>query len=92
MDKSQEMFENPPIPTKGYQKGVLLNTLLSYDENYIYCGEYNFTYENFKEIFEMHGQEDCTLLDEKTVEIEGLFDYLLVDFSFHGTQKIGHLL
>ena len=76
----------------GSGSGIFLNTALSFDENYIYCGAYNFTYEDLKQIKEMHGEEDCTLLDETTLHIRDLWDLLLTDFSFFHTEKIGHLL
>ena len=93
VDISQDLFENPPLPKKVYySKGILFNSVLSFDENHIYCGEYNFTYEDLNEIREMHGQDDCTLLDGSTLAIWELWEQLLIDFSFKGTEKIGVLL
>ena len=76
----------------GSGSGIFLNTALLFDENYIYCGAYNFTYEDLKQIKEIHGEENCTLLDESTLLIRDLWDLLLTDFSFFGTEKIDHLL
>ena len=92
-DKIQEMFENPPIPTNVYYSEVTsFNTVLSFDEKHIYCGVYNFTYKDFNEIRKMHGKEFCRLLDGNRLTIWALWGYLLVDFSFKGTQKIGDFL
>ena len=67
------------------------NTKLLFDDDYIYCGKYNFTYDDFYQIQQDHGMEDCDLVDGRKVPIGELWFNLLRDFSFNMTKKMNDL-
>ena len=82
-DKKYVLFESPPIYVKKIsKKGINYNTELLFDENSIYCGKYNFTYEDFYQVLQDHGMEYCDIADGRKVPIGGLWHDLLIDFSF----------
>ena len=92
MDKKKVLFESPPISVKKATKNSInFNTELSFDDDYIYCGKYNFTYEDFNQVRQDHGMEDCDLADEGQVPIGDLWSDLLIDFSFNMTKKMNDL-
>ena len=62
-----------------------------FDEDYIYCGKYNFTYEDFNQVRQDHGYEDCDLADGRKLAIGKLWSDLLTDFSFKMTKKMNVL-
>ena len=67
------------------------NTVLLFDDDYIYCGKYNFTYDDFYQLKEDHGTEDCDLADGSRVPIGELWYHLIKDFSFKMTKKMDDL-
>ena len=85
------MFENPPVSLKKTRSSINYNTELLFNDDYIYCGTYNFTYDNFSQIQQDHGNEDCNLADGHRVQIGALFTDLLRDFSFNMTKKMNDL-
>ena len=91
MDKRKIMFDKPPISVKKGVESTNYNTALIHDENSIYCGKFNFTYEDFFQIRLDHGMEYCTLADGKRVTFEELWSNLLTDFSFNMTKKMDEL-
>ena len=88
MDKKDILFESPPISVKKTRKSINYNTELLFDDNYIYCGKYNFTYEDFYQVRQDHGMEDCGLADGKRTPIHKLWKDLLIDFTFNMTRKM----
>ena len=91
MDKKDILFESPPISVKKTRNSINYNTELLYDENSIYCGKYNFTYEDFYQVLQDHGMEYCDIADGRKVPIGGLWHDLLIDFSFNMTEKMNEL-
>ena len=85
------MFENPPISVKKTRSSINYNTELLFDEDNIYCGKYNFTYEDFYQVRQDHAMEDCDLADGRKVPIGDLWSDLLKDFSFKMTKKMNDL-
>ena len=76
---------------KKTRSSINYNTELLFNDDYIYCGIYNFTYDDFKKIQHDHGNEDCNLADGHRVHIGALFTDLLRDFSFNMTKKMNYL-
>ena len=91
MDKKEVLFESPPISVKKTRNSINYNTELLFDDYYIYCGKYNFTYEDFNQVRQDHGMEDCDLADGRKVPIGDLWYDLLIDFSFNMTEKMNEL-
>ena len=90
-DKKKVLFESPPISVKKTRRPTNYNTELLFDNDYIYCGKYNFTYDNFFQIKQDHGTEDCDLADGGKVPIGKLWSDLILDFSFNMTKKMNDL-
>ena len=90
MDK-KDLFQRPPISLQKKKKSINYNTILLFDDAYIYCGKQNFTYEKFYQVRREHGFEYCELAEEKMVTIEHLWLDLIVDFSFNMTEKMNEL-
>ena len=89
MDKKKVLFESPPISVKkATRNSINFNTELLFDDDYIYCGKYNFTYEDFYQVRQDHGMEDCDLANGKRIKIDNLWQDLLKDFSFNMTNKM----
>ena len=90
-DKRDVLFESPPISIKKTRKTRNYNTELLHDDFYIYCGEFNFTYEDFYQVSQLHGQEECEIADGTRYDIVELWQDLLTNFSFNMTKKINEL-
>ena len=88
MDKREILFESPPNFVKKTRNLTNYNTELLFDDDYIYCGKYNFTYEDFYQVRQDHGMEDCDLANGKRIKIDNLWQDLLKDFSFNMTNKM----
>ena len=91
MDKKDILFEGPPISLQKKRDSINYNTVLFFDDSYIYCGKNNFTYENFYQVRQEHEFEYCELADEKMVAIGALWSDLMIDFSFNMTEKMNRL-
>ena len=87
-DKKKVLFESPPISVKKSRHPTNYNTELLFDDDYIFCGKYNFTYEDFYQVRQDHGMEDCDLANGKRIKIDNLWQDLLKDFSFNMTNKM----
>ena len=91
MDKKKVLFESPPISVKkATQNGINFNTELLFDDYYIYCGN-NFTYEDFNQVRQNHGTDNCYMADGRQITIGDLWANLLTDFSFNMTKKMNKL-
>ena len=51
MDKIDTLFTQPLVAKKSSEEAVDFNKWLIYDEEKIYCGNTNFTYEDLFEVF-----------------------------------------
>ena len=91
MDKKDILFEGPPISLQKKRDSINYNTVLFFDDSYIYCGKQKFTYENFSQVRQKHGLEYCELADEEMVTIGVLWSDLILDFSFNMTEKMNEL-
>ena len=91
MDKKDMLFGRPPISVKKIRKAIFYNTELLFDEFYIYCGKFNFTYEDFYQVRLEHGNEYCDLADGKRDTIQNIWSELILDFSFNMTKKMNEL-
>ena len=92
MDKKKVLFESPPISVKKATKnGINFNTELSFDDDYIYCGKYNFTYEDFNQVRQNHGTDNCYMADGRQITIGDIWTSLLTNFSFNMTKKMNKL-
>ena len=92
MDKKKVLFESPPISVKKATKNSInFNTELLFDDDYIYCGKYNFTYEDFKQVKLNHGNDMCDMADGRKIAIGDVWASLLTNFSFNMTKKMNEL-
>ena len=90
-DKKKVLFKSPPFSVKETRSAPNYNTVLLFDDDYIYCGKYNFTYDDFYQIKQDHGMEDCDLADGRKEPIGELWSHLIKDFSFNMTKKMNDL-
>ena len=92
IDQKDNLFSNPPVPKETtIATAYYYNTDLMYDETTIYCGKFNFTYEDFYDTSFYHGRELCELVNGERISIQRLFYDLQMDFSFRYTQKMNAL-
>ena len=96
MDKSGVLFENPPVPiiTREGQviiEGMNVNQVLIFDEENIYCGERNITYEELSEVVHFHGYETCQLKNGMHLTLLDIWVQLVTDFSFKMSSKLNEL-
>ena len=89
MDKASILFDfkNPPVPTNRTQNAPNFNQILDSDENFIYCGTRNISYEEFAENKKWNASEKCFLNNHQTVNLQVLWNQLLTDFSFNYSSK-----
>ena len=89
MDKSSILFDfkNPPVPTNRTRNAPNFNQILDFDENFIYCGTRNISYEEFAENKKWNASEKCLLNNHQTVNLQVLWNQLLTDFSLNYSSK-----
>ena len=85
------MFKAPPVFKDKPVGATLFNDALNFDESFIYCGKFNFSYEDFYEVRNQYGQENCILKNQEKIRIQKLWAQLTTDFSFQWTQKINSI-
>ena len=95
MDKADVLFDKPPILTqKKYMQNsndINVNLVLNFDEEGIYCGGRNISYEAFKDAAEMYRDEICVLNNHMHLTIYDIWTGLLTDFSFNMSAKLDEL-
>lgn len=91
MDKRDTLFQRSPMSKGKTAEGTFYNTALSFDDFNIYCGQRNFSFEEFYEVRKQFGQDDCELANGKRIQIQELWSNLLIDFSFKKAQKMNDL-
>ena len=91
MDKKEILFERPPISLQKARQSINYNTELLHDDVYIYCGQFNFTYEEFYQARQENGMKYCYLGDGKVITIADLWYDLITDFSFNMTKKMNEV-
>ena len=92
MDKNESLFNRPPVPKqKTSNAAPFYNSILLYDESYIYCGKLNFSYEEFYDVTMQYGDESCEFRTGDTVAMINLWIDLKTDFSFEMTKKLNDL-
>ena len=91
MDKKDFLFNIPPIPKMNDLRAIVYNDVLSFDDSYIYCGKFNFSYEDFYFVRNHYGSEECQLINGQTIQIIRLWIDLITDFSFKMTKKMNEL-
>ena len=88
-DKDETLlFGVPPVPTKKAWQAINYNKLLNFDENQIYCGTRNVSYENFEDLYYKYGEENCQLKNNDSVKMSQLNIDLTTDFSFLQSPKL----
>ena len=93
MDKARILFDfnNPPVPSNRTQTPRNYNEILNFDENFIYCGQRNISYDEFVEIKKWNATEKCFLGNLQNITLRQLWNDLLTDFSFNYSYKFGEL-
>ena len=95
MDKSGVLFDYPPVPKNKEgqyrNEGLNLNQVLIYDEEYIYCGERNISYEDLYEVVHSYKYEICHLKIDMHLSLWDIWGLLLTDFSFKMSSKMDEL-
>lgn len=95
MDKSDILFDKPPVRflhNDHYIHDFNVNQFLNFDEENIYCGKRNISYEAFKDVMEMYRYEECDLKDNNMhMTIDYIWKGLLTDFSFKMSSKLDEL-
>ena len=88
IDKKELLFKMPPVPSERTFQARNFNELLSFDQTYIYCGTFNFTFEDFYDTARKFAFEECNLTDGTKIRMESLWANLATDFSFKRNDKI----
>ena len=88
MDKIDTLFTQPLVAKKSSEEAVDFNKWLIYDEEKIYCGNTNFTYEDLFEVFYADSYEKCLLRNGVVLFMEQIFYGLMLNFSFKMSNKI----
>ena len=89
LDRANSLFDSPPLlNVRKIKKARNFNDVLLYDRDYIYCGKYNFTYNDFDLVRSDFGGEDCMLANGESIPIRQLWYSLLSDFSFEWNYKL----
>ena len=93
MDKARILFafNNPPVPSNRTQSPRNYNEILNFDENFIYCGQRNISYDEFVENKFWNGSEKCLLGNLQKITLRQLWNDLLTDFSFNYSFKFDEL-
>ena len=82
IDKKELLFKMAPVPSEKTFQARNFNELLSFDQTYIYCGSFNFTFEDFYDTARKFAFEECILNDGTKIRLESLWANLATDFSF----------
>ena len=91
MDKAHSLFARSSIvPTKNLV-GDNFNELLLFDDDFIYCGHRNFSYEDFFDLQLAHPNELCQLEYNHSITLNRLWQRLIVDFPFKMSRRIEEL-
>ena len=92
-EKAQVLFKKPPVPKKMTEQAINYNTVLVFNETSetIFCGQRNFSLNEFKELKEKYGNENCLLKNGQNVTLSKLWIYLKTDFSFKLSPKLDDL-
>ena len=96
LDKSDVLFEYPPVQRTGRgqeesREDINMNKILIFDEEYIYCGERNISYEEFYNVSHLYMNETCHLKNDMQLTLMDIWRQLLTDFSFNMSSKIDEL-
>ena len=92
MDKAEVLFAKPSVvPTKNHLVGTNFNQALLFDDNLIYCGTHNFSYQDFFDLKLTHPNDPCQLKDKSFVTLDRLWSRLIGDFSFKMSWKMEEL-
>ena len=78
----------PPISKRVTYKATNYNLDLVFDDTRIYCGQFNFTYEDFYELANKNSGLICQLKHGKEVTLGILLGELYTDFSFEQSEKL----
>ena len=95
MDKSGVLFDYPPVQRnkegQESREGLNLNQVLIFDEENIYCGGRNISYEDLSEVVHLHKYEECRLKNNMHLSLWYIWGQLLTDFSFNMSSKMDEL-
>ena len=75
------------------EQAINYNTVLDFNETSetIFCGQRTFSLNEFKELKEKYGNENCLLKNGQNVTLSTLWIYLKTDFSFKLSPKLDDL-
>ena len=90
-DKKDVLFSQIPVPKKRTNEGQNFNLLLNFDEERIFCGTFNVTYEKMYEMYIVNEDEYCSFLSGDVVQFYQMYYNLLLDYSFQMSNKIDEL-
>ena len=92
MDKSGVLFDYPPVPRnwegQDSREGLNLNQVLIFDDENIYCGERNISYEELSEVSHVYKNEICQLKNDMKLTLMDIWRQMLTDFSFKMSAKM----
>ena len=90
VDKRELLFKKAPVITGRTYESRNFNRLLSFDDNYIYCGHRNVSFQEFDELTRAYPNENCILKDGKMISLESLWSNLITDFSFKEQDRMDY--
>ena len=95
MDKSDILFDYPPVTRteRGQERteDINMNNILIFDDENIYCGERNISYEELSYVVYLHRDEICQTKNDMQLTLQDIWRQLLTDFSFNMSSKIDEL-
>ena len=87
VDKIETLFEIPIVIAKKKREATNYNVLLEYDDEFVYCGSRNISFDQLLVVIRESPNEPCQLKSGNTVPLGELYR-LLTQFSFEKSTEL----
>ena len=88
MDKVDTLFKRPIDFAKKKREVTNYNVLLEYDDEFVYCGSRNISFDQLVAVTEKSPYEPCQLKSGNTVPLGKLSEAILRQFSFEKSTEL----
>ena len=88
MDKVETLFKRPIVFAKKKREVTNYNVLLEYDDEFVYCGSRNISFDQLVAVTEKSPYEPCQLKSGNTVPLGKLSEAILMQFSFEKSTEL----
>ena len=82
VDKIETLFKRPIVISKKKREATNYNVLLEYDDEFVYCGSRNISFDQLVAVTKKNPYEPCQLKSGNTVPLIRLENFVLTQFSF----------